>query len=346
MHRPLLILCLALAFPLGACDGPTSTPSSGAAAGTTTDAGATDDVSPRIRADIGETVAIADGVPIGMNEFLQLAGRKLRASEAGVLSPEDRRAVVDELADQKILYREALRRGYDKDPKVQRLMVQLLLQDEVYDQIKSADLTDEDLRSYFERHREEFVIPEKIRLRRIFVKAEPTRSAEEARALIDQLHARVTADLSQFARVAAESSEGPYRGRGGDLGLIGREPRPGVPQEIIERGFAMKQGEVSAPFELGGGWNILFASERRDRVERTFEQMRGAVVRRAKAEKNQQAYEAYIAERRKGIAVQVFDEKLDAVRLAGSARPGVGLDAPEGPETPSDTIEEPTGGEE
>lgn len=315
-------LSLALSVLVAACDGgapAAQVPPPPATAGSTP----LGDLSERVRDEIGETVATADGMPIGLNEFIQLAGRKLRGSEAGSLTAEDRQAVIDELADQKLLFLEARRRGYDLDPKVQRLMVQLLLQDEVYGNVKSADLTDDELRAFFQKNHEEFIIPEKIRLRRIFVKSEPTRTGAEAKALADKFYQSVQSEPRNFSRLAGEVSEGPYRGRGGDLGLIGREPRPGVPQEIIDRGFTLKEGEVAAPFESAGGWNVLYVSERRDRVERTFEQMRGAVVRRAKAEKNLLAYEAYIAERRQGVKVEVIPERLEAVRLAAPPRAGV-----------------------
>jgi parvulin-like peptidyl-prolyl isomerase len=325
-------LSLALSLFVAACDGapPTAAAPPHAASEGSTPLG---DLSPRVREEIGETVATIDGMPIGLNEFIQLAGRKLRASEAGALTPSDRQAVIDELADQKLLFLEARRRGYDLDPKVQRLMVQLLLQDEVYGNVKSADLTDDELQAFFQKNHEEFIIPEKIRLRRIFIKAEPTRSSAEAKALADKFYQAVKSEPRSFSRLAGEVSEGPYRGRGGDLGLIGREPRPGVPQEIIDRGFTLKEGEVAAPFEAAGGWNVLYVSERRDRVERTFEQMRGAVVRRAKAEKNQVAYESYIAERRQGAKVEVMAERLDSVRLAAPPRSSVsGPSAPGGGE--------------
>lgn len=308
------VLSVALGF--GACDGDPAGGSGASERATAT--GPVGELAPNIREEIGETVATVDGMPIGLNEFLQLAGRKLRGSEGGSLSSDDRQAVIDELVEQKVLYLEARERGLDYDPRVQRLMVQLLLQDQVYGDIKSADLSDDELRDYFERNREDFIIPEKIRLRRIFIKGDPTRTADEAKELATSIYQRVAAEPESFQKIAAEVSEGPYRGRGGDLGLVGREPRPGVPQEVIDKGFLQPIGGVSEPFEAAGGWNIVFTADRRERLERTFAQMRGAVVRRAKAEKHQEAYEAYVAERQSDATVEVFSDKLDSVRLAGA----------------------------
>lgn len=344
----------ALRFPLHlvfglaivACDPPPPPAESPAATSGLSGGGL--EISERVREEIGETVATVNGLPIGKSEFIQVAGRKLRTSEAGALTAEDRQAVLDELTEQKILFLEARAKGYDLDPRVQRLLVQLILQDEVYAEVKSADITDDELRAFFEKHREDFVIPEKIRLRRIFVKAEPTRSSAEAEQIAQRAYQQVRAEPNRFSRVASELSEGPYRGRGGDLGLIGKEPRPGVPIEIIERGFTLKAGEVAAPFQAGGGWNVLFVSERRDRVERTFEQMRGAVVRRAKAEKSQQAYRDYVDGRRQAANVEVFADRLESLRLAGSARSSIpvepGLGDPDTPERP-DHLDHPEEGE-
>lgn len=313
--RSTLIL-LAASLSLLACDPEPCPP---AIAG---GVGAAPELPAHLQEEIGETVATVNGMPVGINEYSQLAGRRLRAATSDELSDEERMEVLQELIDQKALYLVARERGLDRDPRVQRLMVQILLQGEVYGDIKSADLTDAELRDYYERNRESFIIPEQARLRRIFIKAEPTRSAAEAEALVAGIYERVKANPDRFAKIAAETSEGPYRGRGGDLGLVGHEPRAGVPPEVVERGFAMPVGGVSEPFFVSGGYNIVMVADRRERIERTFEQMRGAVVRRAKSEKHQQAYQDYVASKREGLDIQTFPDRLGRLSVQEPIRGG------------------------
>ena len=264
--------------------------------------------------EIGKTIATIDGMPVGENEFTTHAiGTRPRT--AASLTPEERKEVLDELLDQKALYLEARRQGLDRDPKVQAQMVQIYLRRQVYNQVRSNDFTEEDLRDFYEAHRDDFIIPEKVRARRLFIKADPIRTQAEAEAVAKQAYARIGGKIDNFNEVAAEISEGPYRGRGGDLGMITRQGRTGVPDEVVERAFGMQGGQISEPFYAGGGYNIVGVMFRREAVERTFEQMRGAVLRRAKAERQSQVYEDTLARLRENAKVDIDQDAVDAIEI-------------------------------
>lgn len=287
------------------------------ASGTRSELPMLDDESPEI--DIGPVIAEVNGVKIGANEFSAAALRS-QASKDGELTLEERQAILSDLIDQKALYLEARRLGLDQDPKVQTQMIQLLLRRSVYSAVRSNDFTDEDLRSYFEEHQDEFVVPEKVRTRRIFVKGDPVRSKDEAKAMIDAAHAQVTADPESFAKVATESSEGPYRGRGGDMGLLSDQGRPGIPPEVLDQAFALDTGGISEPFFAGGGWNVVQVVFKREPVERTFEQMKGAVLRRVKSQRQRELYEETVKRLRDGAKVEIDEQALTSVELRRGPR--------------------------
>src|SRR5688572_236516 len=110
--RSSLVVLLAAFFAAAGCDGGAGTTSSGS---TTTTA----------QADIGEVLATVNGVQIGSKEFEQAAARKTPANGES-LSIEEKKEVLDGLVEEKLLYAEALRKGLDKDPKVQKVMVNTL----------------------------------------------------------------------------------------------------------------------------------------------------------------------------------------------------------------------------
>src|SRR5262245_29385123 len=106
MRNLLLSLCL-LGAP--ACDG-------------AKDGGVGKDAAPLTnQADVGETLATVNGVTVGSKEFEQAAARKAPAS-GDSLSAEEKKGVLDDLVEEKLLYAEALRKGLDKDAKVQKVM--------------------------------------------------------------------------------------------------------------------------------------------------------------------------------------------------------------------------------
>lgn len=310
-HR---VLVGALALLLTACAGgetPPGTPSP-------TPRPAPDLPESQVDIEIGDVIAEIDGMPVGSNEFALQAMRARKRPDQ--MTEADRREILDDLLDQKALYLEARRMGLDRDPKVQAQMVQILLRRTVYNQVRSNDFSDEELRAYYEEHLEDFVVPEKARVRRIFIKAQPVRTSDEAEALARMAAKEIGGDLERFAKVATEVSEGPYRGRGGDIGLISRQGRAGIPDEVVDKAFELQTGAISEPFEAGEGWNIVALMFKRDKVERTFEQMKGAVLRRAKSERQRELYEETIARLRKNADVVIHDDALRKVEVRSRPR--------------------------
>ncbi len=84
-----------------------------------------------------------------------------------------------------------------------------------------------------------------------------TRTKSEARAIVDQAHARIAAGAA-FADVARELSEDESASRGGALGRIG----PGqLPPALEATGFALDVGQVSGVVESPLGFHLLLRTE-------------------------------------------------------------------------------------
>ena len=90
----------------------------------------------------------------------------------------------------------------------------------------------------------------------------------------------------QEAERESKHSEDPYRRRGGDVGFVPKTGKPGLDPEIVDKAFAMEVEQVSEPFKTNEGYNVIYIANKRDRVERTFQQMKGSVLRKVKNEKN------------------------------------------------------------
>ncbi len=260
------------------------------------------------KAMIGTTLATVSGHPIGSREFDPQAVR--RAGPAGDLPMEVRMEVIDDLVDEKLLYIEALRRSMDLDPKIQKMMVNTLLKEEVYSSVRTSDITEDELRGYFEEHKDEFVVPEKLQIKRILIKPKGDETPDQAIARANEIRAEVVARSDDFKALAQQHSQGPFARRGGDMGFVTLEGKPGVDPAVVEKAFAIGRGDVSDVFETRDGWNIVQVASRRDKVERSFEQMRGSVLRKVKSEKYRTLYEAYVA----GLKAKA-DIRVDRARL-------------------------------
>jgi parvulin-like peptidyl-prolyl isomerase len=233
------------------------------------------------------------------------------------LTLEQRKEVLDKLVVEEVLFQEATAKGLYRDPKVRKIMVNLLLREEVYDDVRASDISQEELQAYYDSHQTEFTVPEKIQVKRIFIRygGESGRTPEDANALAKELHAKIKKDPTSFSALAEQHSDDPYKRRGGDLGYVDRDGKPGVPAEVIEKAFTMPVGQLSPPFEAGEGVNLVLVAAKRQAVERTFDQMKGSVLRRLKNEKFQELTESYIAKVRGKYSVEVDDAALAAVKV-------------------------------
>ena len=272
---------------------------------------------------VGKILAKVEDIEIGSNEWHIIAARKTPA-DGKALSAEEKRELLDDLIEQKLLYLHAKKKGIDRDPKVQKLMVQTLMRKEVYATVRNSDFSQEELQAYFEEHREDFVVPEKVQVRRIFVKVGEKRSADDAKSLLAGLRDQLVKSPEQFKTLAKENSEDPYRKRGGDLGFLARDGKPGVPEEVTEKAFAMNVGDLSEVFEAGGGYNIISIVNRRERVERTYEQMKGSVLRKMKADKFRALFDDYVDGIRDGYNVTKNEDVLDGIEVKPPRRFSMG----------------------
>ncbi len=286
--------------------------------------------------DIGEVLATVNGVQVGSKEFEQAAARKAPAN-GEALSADEKKEVLDGLVEEKLLYGEALKKGLDKDPKVQKVMVNTLLREDVYSTVRNSDFTDEMLQKYYEEHKSDFIVPEKVQIKRILLKVTEERPDADAKKEADKLRAEVAAKPDSFKDVAAKFSEDPYKRRGGDVGFVSKDGKPGLDQAIVEKAFTLETGAISEVFKTTDGYNIVQVATRREQVERTFQQMKGSVLRKVKNDKMKELYDTYVAKIKTGSDVKIDDAKVAAVEIKSARRPfspgsSLGLPGAEGEE--------------
>lgn len=299
--------CVALSLAAAAC-GSDPDAAGGPAAPAASD---------RASSPTGELVAVVGTGGVPATTFQSAAGRAGRE-----LDLEGRKELLDELINEEALWLEASRRGLDRDPKVRKIMVNLLLRTEVYEDVKASDFTPEELRAYFDAHTDEFVVPEKVQVKRLFFKVDEERSVDEAMALARKHRATIAANPASFSEVAIKHSEDNYKRRGGDLGFMAREGKAGLDPAVVDVAFGLDVNQVSEPFEAGGGVNVVMAAGRRDRVERTFEQMKGSVMRKLKNERYKVRTEAFVAEVKTDLPIEVDEALLAELEVT---RPGQGV---------------------
>lgn len=270
--------------------------------------------------DIGEVIATVNGVQIGSKEFEQAAARKTPAS-GDSLSLEEKKEVLQTIVEEKLLYAEAIRKGVDKDPKVQKVVVNTLVREDVFNQIKNSDFSDEVLQAYYDAHKDEFIVPEKVQIKRILIKTGPDRTDDQAKAQAEKIRSDVEKNPDSFKDLASKFSEDPYKHRGGDVGFVAKDGKPGLDQAVVDKAFTVEVGKVSDVFKTEDGYNVVMVAAKREQLERTFQQMKGTVLRKAKNAKQEESYKSYVANLQKDAKVSIDDAKLGAIEIKSQRRP-------------------------
>ncbi len=257
-------------------------------------------------------------------EFAEAASHAITPGQT--LTPEMRSEVLDELINDEILFQKALDEGLYRDEKVRKILVNLLLREEVYAPLQDDEIPVAELEAYYEAHRDEFIVPEKVQIKRIFIRTGDDRSDEASKELVTGLHTKLTKDPSRFSDLAHEYSDDAYKRRGGDVGYVAREGKAGIPQEVVEKAFSMETGKLSEPFEAGGGYNIVMVAAKREALDRTFEQMKGSVLRKLKNERFEAETDRYVSEARTGVDVEIDEATLASVTVEPHVLPPGGLE--------------------
>ena len=268
----------------------------------------------------GEQVATVNGVGIGADDFGILASRST-PEDGNALSLEERKEVLDKLVIEELLFQKALAKGYDQDPKVKKVMINALVRTEVYDSIKNSDFSDEELEAYFEEHKSEFTVPEKVQIYSLLVKVTDELSEADAKAKIERLYSQIKKDKSKFREIAKTESDSPYKRRGGDVGFVPKEGKPGLDQEMVDLAFDMKVETLSEPFKTTTGWNVIYIPAKREAKKRAFKDMKGSVLRKVKNERVKSMYDSYTGSLKTGVAVTIDETKLQAVDVKTSKKP-------------------------
>ncbi len=196
-------------------------------------------------------------------------------------SPERRKELLDEIIDAELLAQDARQKKLDQQPETQQAIRQIL-RDALLAEAKHglpapADIPADEVRSYFEAHRDDFREPERRRVAHILVKDKET--ATRVLALARKANAREWGELFLRHSVDAPKKGSPPQPLelSGDLGIVGppgdaRGDSPRVPPAVRAAVFELTSlGDVvGRPVQGDDGFHIVRMVGKTDAHERAL----------------------------------------------------------------------------
>lgn len=243
-----------------------------------------------------KTLAVVNGNEIKESD-LQALMKNLGQNAAYFQGPEGRKKLIDELIMHELMYTDALEKNLDNDEEFVEVMnnmkKSMLQQYNLRKMFNEITLSDEELKEYYEKHKEDFVTDEMVKASHILVDSE-----EKAAEILKQINEGLS-----FEEAAQEFSSCPSKQSGGSLGQFGKGQM--VP-EFEEAVFSMQVGEVSGPVKTQFGYHIIKLTEHSPKESATFEEVLQEVKDSCFMEKQEMVYNNKKEELSKKYKVEIL----------------------------------------
>jgi peptidyl-prolyl cis-trans isomerase C len=171
--------------------------------------------------------------------------------------------------------------------------------------VKDVQVTEAEAKKYYDEHTDQFKQAEQVKASHILIQVAPDASDEkkaEAKKKIEAVQEKLKKG-EDFATVAKESSEGPSKSRGGDLGFFQRGQMDKAFEEVA---FALEPGTISDVVETRFGYHIIKVDEKKPATTGSFSDEKDKIEQYLKQQKTREKIEAYLEDLRKNAKIDKF----------------------------------------
>jgi len=282
--------------------------------------------------DPSQVVAKVDDNVITVADVQERINKQSPFVRARYTNAERKKEFVDGLVRFEVLASEAARRGYDKDPDVQRVMKQQmiskLMQKDFESKLKVEDVPEADVEKYYNEHPTEFHQKDEVRVSEILVKDKAKADKVYAEAKAATKTAQPT-DQQPFRNLVMKYSEDDEsKPRGGDLSFFAADSAT-YPKPIVDAAFKIQNvGELSPPVKTDKGWAILRLTQKRPGFNRSLAEVKHQIQQRLFRDLRSKSMDTFVEDLKKKSNIEINEANLAKVVVeAGPAMPGPALGA-------------------
>jgi len=192
------------------------------------------------------------------------------------------------------------------------MMVQQVQQTEI---MQKLQVTDTELKTYYDAHKDEFGTVPQITLREITINVPVTAQGvnvaqdDEAKAKADDVRAKIVAG-EPFARLAGDYSDSGSKANGG---LVGPLAKSDLSEDLQKAIAGLKTGGVTPVLRTARGYQIIKIETLSDSTTKPFDEARSEIADKIANGKRQGEYRKFIAKLR---TEAIIDWKNDEIKKA------------------------------
>jgi parvulin-like peptidyl-prolyl isomerase len=159
--------------------------------------------------------------------------------------------------------------------------------------VTEAQLSEKDVKEYYEKNPSKFKQPDSVKLRLITATDE-----KKAQEILTKVKAG-----EDFGDIAYKMSEDPYRVKSGDIGYMHKGM---MLPEIEEAAFKLKVGEVSDLIKVENAWFIIKLEDKKPEHMVSFEEIKDQLKKELEKNREQEIKEKWIADLRAKAKIEIL----------------------------------------
>jgi peptidyl-prolyl cis-trans isomerase SurA len=221
----------------------------------------------------------------------------------------------NKLPTMEALEAEITKSGQDFEDFKSQLRDQLLTQELIRKEVGSKIIVShEDVVKYYNEHKSDFVRPETVVLREIFVSTEgkPAADIPALQKKAEGLRNRVLNNGDDFGEMAKHYSDSPTAQQSGELGSFQRSQ---LDPKIAEKVFALNRNQMTEVMETKTGFEILQVVERYEAGEQSLDKVEPEISNKLYEQDMEPGLRAYLKTLREDSYVQIKPGYVDTAAV-------------------------------
>ena len=248
----------------------------------------------------GQILARVDEEVITLAEFNERISRLPEQYQAVINKNKQR--FLDDYVMELLIYKEAIRRGLDKQKDAREVLREarrkILMAKYIEEEVEKKIVVQEaELRDYYEKNRDKFLVPERMRASHILVKTE-----EKAKELLDKLSGGAA-----FEELATTESIDLTNRRGGDVGYFTKGQLVPEFEEACEK---LNVGEISPAVKTSFGYHIVKLTDRKSAHSKEFEEVKEEIEKEMTSLKRREKFSRIVEELKNKASIEINSELL------------------------------------
>ncbi len=179
--------------------------------------------------------------------------------------------------------------------------------DKLLSKYVTVNITEKDLKEYYEKNKYKFKEPPALKIRYIYIKVDP--SKPKGRQIAKERAEKAYKEIKEgkdFGDVAYRYSDDLSRIKGGELGFVHRGRFDKPVEEVI---YKLKKGQVSEIIETELGFHIVKVEDKRPERLVPYEKIKDKLKKELEEKYRKEKFNQLIEDAKKDLKVVVYDNK-------------------------------------